>query len=790
MSFAKVYINSDVYALDRKFDYAVPDDMNILPGMRVEVPFAGRRTDGFVTEISDNTDVDSADIKEIISVSDKEPVCFEKDMELAEWIRNRYFSSYYSAYRLFMPPGSGIKFKETVRLTNDADAEKITEHSVVQTAVMDFLKQNGGISTISELNRVTGKNVRQAVNSMIKKGVVSVSRQRFSPVSEKSVNVAFVSAEYDVLELYMSQYAVKAPVQMRILDILNSEGEMAVPELLDSAGAGRGSLDILRKKGIVEFYERKVSRAEPECFEKDIPPVLTEEQSEVIKNLRGKTGRFLLRGVTGSGKTEVYLRIIGDTIKSGRAAVMLVPEISLTPQTIKRFRARFGDKVAVLHSGLSVGERFDNWKKIRNGEVQVAVGARSAVFAPFNDIGAIIIDEQHDDSYMSESSPRYDAREVAFMRAKQHGALLLEASATPRIADAYLCKNRLSMSKRYNNAPLPNVEIADMRCELEEGNTSVFSRKLAYEISKNLLSGEQTILFINRRGHSSFVSCRKCGYVFDCPNCSVSLKYHSKTDKLICHYCGYRTSPSKTCPECGSTYVKYFGVGTQKVEEEIGRFFPSAKTVRMDMDTTAGKSAHKRILQEFADGNADILLGTQMVTKGLDFPNVTLVGVLAADMMLNSGEFDSEEKAFSQLTQVLGRAGRGTAAGRAVIQTYSPENECIGFAKEQNYNSFYRQEIALRRLSVYPPFCRIFTIMITGSDNSAAGIRINEIKDELKGTDGIIEIMRPVPCVISRINNIYRWQVLIKASADIRPALRAVYDKHNSRKRDTHISIF
>lgn len=790
MSYAKVYINSSAYALDRIFDYEIPDGMKVFPRVRVEVPFAGRKVDGFVDDVSETTEVLPENIKEIISVLDDAPICSELETELAEWIRNRYFSTHYSALRLFMPPGSNIKFKEAVTLINSENAVKLTENSVIQTAVLEFLMQNGGVSTVSELNHQIGKNVRQAVSAMIKKGIVAVSKKRFSPTSEKTENVAYITADYDVLEVYMAENASKAPAQMRILAILEAEGEMSVPELLDSADAGKGSLDTLCKKGIADVYKRPISRIDNELFEADVPPKLTDEQQTVLDELWGKKGRYLLRGVTGSGKTEVYLRIIGDTIESGKNAIMLVPEISLTPQTIRRFGARFGDMVAVLHSGLSIGERYDNWQRIKRGEVRVVVGARSAVFAPLDNIGVIIIDEQHDDSYVSEVSPRYDAREVAFMRARQYGALLLEASATPRISDVYFCKNRLSMSKRYNSAPLPSVEIADMRIELEEGNTSVFSRKLASEISKNLENGEQTVLFINRRGHSSFISCRKCGYVFDCPNCSVSLKYHSKINKLICHYCGYRTTPKDVCPQCGSSYVKYFGTGTQRVEDEINRLFPEASVVRMDIDTTAKKSSHKKLLQRFSDEKADILLGTQMIAKGLDFPGVTLVGVLAADTMLNSGEYDSEEKAFSLLTQVLGRAGRGDRRGRAVIQTYSPENDCIEFAKMQDYNGFYKQEIALRKLSVYPPFCRIFTVIVSGSDNSSVGIRINEIKSELTGTQGIIEIMKPVPCLVSKVNNVFRWQMLIKASADIRPALWAVYDRHHSKKRDTYVSVF
>lgn len=786
---AKVAVNSKAYKTDRFFDYKIPEGVNVFAGMRVTVPFGGRILDGVVVSVEDFSEFDN--LKEISSVLDEKPFCEEDAIDLAIWIRNRWFSRYYDALRLFMPPGCNIKFSEEVKqCVPDDEIIHKTRNSAVQTAISEFLVSNGGVSTVSELGREMGKSVRQAINSMIKKGVIEVCRKKLSRGGAKTVNVAFISADYDVLDAYMAEFGRRAPVQMRILEFLMAEGEIEVPELLDSADAGRGSLDILISKGIVEVYKKQQSRIEEDFSERDNPPPLTDEQRSVLEGLKGKTGRHILRGVTGSGKTEVYLSLIGNTIESGKTAIMLVPEISLTPQTITRFRKRFGDRVAVLHSALSTGERFDNWDKIKKGEVSVVVGARSAIFAPLSNIGIIIIDEQHDGSYVSDVNPRYDAREVALFRAGQHNALLLEASATPRVSDVYVCKNRHSMSKRFNDAALPSVEIVDMRAELEAGNTSIFSKTLAEEISKNLENGEQTILFINRRGHSSFVSCRSCGLVFTCPNCSISLKYHSKNDRLICHYCGYMTKTPKTCPTCQSPYVKFFGAGTQKAEEELARVFPSASVIRMDIDTTAKKSAHKRLLEKFESEKIDILLGTQMVTKGLDFPNVTLVGVLAADTLINADGFDAAERAFDQLTQVCGRAGRGDIPGRAVIQTYSPDNECIHLAAAQDYNEFYRQETAIRRGMVYPPFCKIFTVLVTGEDNTAVAKRINEVRDSIKGTAGIITVMRPVPCAVSRINNVYRWQMLIKASEDIRPALWRIYDEHHAKKRDTYISIY
>ena len=410
---------------------------------------------------------------------------------------------------------------------------------------------------------------------------------------------------------------------------------------------------------------------------------------------------FLLYGVTGSGKTEIYLQSIQRVLEDGREGIVLVPEISLTPQMVNRFKGRFGDQVAVLHSGLSVGEKYDEWRKIQRKEVKVVVGARSAVFAPFENLGIIIIDEEHETSYKQEDNPRYHARDVAIERAKKHQCPVVLGSATPSLESFARAEKRvyhlLTLSKRMNDQNLPDVKIVDMREELREGNRSMFSRELFEKLQDRLMKKEQTVLFLNKRGHSSFVMCRDCGYVVQCPNCDISLTYHRYNQQMKCHYCGYESVVPTTCPECTSDHIRYFGTGTQKVEEELGKIFPEAKVIRMDVDTTSRKGSHEKLLTEFHEGQADILLGTQMIAKGFDFPNITLVGVLSADTMLHLPDFRSSEKTFQLLTQVSGRAGRHELAGEVVIQTYSPEHYSIELAGQQDFDLFYQKEMMVQK---------------------------------------------------------------------------------------------
>jgi len=795
---AQIAVNTrGVHAIDKFFTYLIPESMEVVPGMRVTVPFgnANRMTEGFVVKVV--IPESPSELKTIHALLDQEPLCDEKAIQLAFWVRNRYFCTYFEALRLMLPPGTGLKYKETVILKeeNRVVLEQSTCRSAVQWAVIQFLLENEGISTVTELNQQLGTNARPSVNALVKKDLVSISRKKILPTREKNQTFASLCAESELISVYLSEYGAKAPVAARILELLEAEGELDVPQLLDSADAGRSSLNSLVEKGFVTLETRAVDRNVPMVTEQEPKKELTEEQKSVLKQI-GNEGEYLLCGVTGSGKTEVYLQLIERVMEEGKQAIMLVPEISLTPQTIRRFCARFGDGVAVLHSGLSLGERFDSWEKIRRGEAKVVVGARSAVFAPVKQLGAIIIDEQNEDTYTSEQAPRYDAREVALFRVKQSGGVLLQASATPRVQDVYRLRGRvLYMGTRYNHHALPQVLIEDMREELKNGNTTIFSNRMAREIKKNLERGEQTILFVNRRGHSTFVSCRSCGYTFECPNCSISLKYHSHSGRLMCHYCGYMQPVSQKCPECGSQYVKLFGLGTQRAEEEIAKHFPDAKLLRMDQDTTVKKSAHQKMLEQFAKGEADILLGTQMVTKGLDFPNVTLVGVLAADMMLNGESYDAYEETFSRLTQVFGRAGRGEQAGLALVQTYQPEHQCIQMAAKQDYPAFYKSEIRMRKTLGYPPFVSLITLMLTGLSDSAVRKEAYYLYHSF--TDGglppgVEMVLNPVPCGVARINRYYRWQIMVKCREDITDLLWQIYDRHSryQQKTKTYLSIY
>ena len=507
----------------------------------------------------------------------------------------------------------------------------------------------------------------------------------------------------------------------------------------------------------------------------------------------------MLRGVTGSGKTEVFLQAIETVIKQGKNAIMLVPEISLTPQTVNRFVSRFGEYVAVIHSRLSNGERFDEWKKIQDGRVRVVVGARSAIFAPFDNVGIIILDEEHENSYKSDTTPKYHAVDIAKKRAEDDNAVLLLASATPSVSDYYKATTGeyklFEMHKRYNDMQLPSVEVVDMRGELfNNKNYSPISFTLQREINENLKNKRKTILFLNRRGYSTFVSCRECGYVVNCPECDIALTYHKKNDNLVCHYCGYTTENLSLCPECSSKYIRYFGTGTQKIEEELQRLFPQAVVMRMDFDTTSQKGGHEKVLEEFSK-NGDILLGTQMVTKGLDFHDVTLVGILAADTTLCMDDYRAAERSFSLFTQVCGRAGRGDIPGRAVIQTYQPFNSIIKYASKQSYKLFYDDEIKARRRLFYPPFCSIVLIMTTGEDEEKAYGKIKEIEKEVKlfskGYSGRIDIIDAQAAPISKIKNQLRFRVVLKIDEvdNITEFLNEINDKYSNDKNGVYMNI-
>lgn len=581
--------------------------------------------------------------------------------------------------------------------------------------------------------------------------------------------------------------------QLEIINYLKKSDLVALSDLVKDLNVSYSTVNSLVKKGILSVDYEEINRFKATDCNRTKKHIPTKEQEQVINEIKKIIGKsifekYLLFGVTGSGKTEVYLQLIEKCIELGKEAIVLVPEISLTPQTIERFVSRFGNLVAVLHSGLSDGERFDEWRKIVNGDVKIVVGVRNAVFAPFSNLGLIIIDEEHENTYkQSDFKPKYNVKEVAEKRCEIEKAVLLLGSATPQVETYYKALNneyKLLRLKNRIGISLPEVEIVNMSHELADGNNSIFSRKLYYEIKKNLIKGEQTILFLNRRGFSSFVVCRDCGYVPECPNCDISLTYHADDGKLKCHYCGYNIDTVRTCPKCGSKRIRYLGIGTERVEKEVKRLFPKSRVLRMDIDTTKTKGAHEKIFNEFRSGNADILIGTQMISKGFDIPNVTLVGVILADITLNIPDFRSGERTFQLLTQVAGRAGRGEKPGRVIIQTYEDDNYSIIAAKNQDYEAFFNEEIHYRETYMYPPFTHLLNILISGPEKnnviSSAALVHNLIiktinKNEIKSYN---KVLGPSSAPIERIKNNYRWQIIVKSVE--RSVLEDICDALNS----------
>ena len=529
----------------------------------------------------------------------------------------------------------------------------------------------------------------------------------------------------------------------------------------------------LEKNGFLKIEEMQIERNPfiNKNVVKDTKKILNEEQKRCFDSINfcienNEFSRHLIYGITGSGKTEVYLQLIEKVIQKQKTAIILVPEISLTPQMVDRFLARFGDIVAVLHSKLSVGERYDEWQKISNGEAKIVIGARSAIFAPVKNLGIIIIDEEHDISYKSDATPRYNAKDLAKYLAEKNNCPLVFGSATPDINTMYQAKNNkialYTLTKRATNSELPEIEIVDLRNELAIGNKSMLSYKLQKEILENLKNKKQTILYLNRRGYSTFIMCRECGYVARCKNCNISLTYHMKENKLKCHYCGFETNVIKQCPSCGSNKVKYFGTGTQKLETEIHKLYPEASTIRLDIDTVTKKNSHEKILNSFKNENIDILIGTQMVVKGHHFPNVTLVGVVSADGSLNLDDYRAVEKTFQTLVQVSGRSGR-EQKGKVIIQTYNPDHYAIIDSQKQDYDLFYNQEIELRKMLNYPPFCDIIMIRFSGENLEEIKKLSNIVYKKIKSINSeTINIYKPVSSPIDRIKNKYRWRIIIK----------------------------
>lgn len=774
---AEIIVDYRSKQVDRAFDYRVPEELcdKITIGSRVIVPFSrsNKEVEGFCVGIKEKSE--GKKLKSIIKTAN-DTSAFDEDMlSLIEWLHKRTLAPYLDIIHTVVPAGTAVKSKEWILLADGGEQKTPLRKKIAET-----LEDNGGGMEYESLKTLFENDIAPIVREMIKSGALVKEYRQSSAVKDKTVRCIRLAVEAEQAAKAAQTVCQRAPVQMKMLDLLIANEYISVADLVRFTGGSNNAANALVNKGLAEFFEVTADR-DPymgRIFKKSEKMIPTSEQRTAIETINKSIDSheeevYLLHGVTGSGKTEVFMQVIEHAVERGLGAVMLVPEISLTPQMVSRFMSRFQGRIAIIHSALSLGERYDQWKRIRDGEADIVIGARSAIFAPLKNIGIIIMDEEHSETYKSEMSPRYHAREVAIERARQSGAAVVLASATPSVESYYKAQTGeytlLEMNKRYNENKMPEICVVDMRSELSRGNRGMLSGKLYSEIEENLKRGEQTILFLNRRGFSTFVSCRTCGYVPQCPNCSISLTYHKYENNLKCHYCGH-TQPNYTiCPECGSKYIRYFGGGTQKVEDEIKRLFPNASAIRMDMDTTGKKQSHEKILRRFEKDKIDILIGTQMVAKGLDFENVTLVGVITADTMLHINDFRSGERTFALLEQVSGRAGRGDKTGRAVIQTYTPEHEAVDLVKTHDYRAFYNSEIEERRLMWYPPFSKIVSVQLQGGSETlvaqAAKYFVKEVGN-LSELNQKIQILGPIPAYISKIKNKYRWQIIFKCEDD------------------------
>ncbi len=790
---AVVVLSGTTRDFDKQYHYLVPENMEgaIKTGVRAIVPFGGGNSlkEGYVIGFAQSSAYKN--LKYIKKIIDKEPVLSEAMIDLACWMKERYLCTYSQAIKCMLPAGIGVKSLKVIKLLNEAKGLSKSKQSIVDT-----LSSNDGILEFKELKELSG--VKSSFNSHIKDletaGIVLVNEQYSTAVKKKTVKAASLAMKReDVLEEIESG-SLKRIQQIRVLEMLLENEFIAVSDIVRFARVSASTLDTLCKNGYIYYQDIVINRnpLKHRQITSTLPMELTPEQKKAMEAayeaLDSRRFReILLHGVTGSGKTEVYLQLIQHVLDTGKKAITLVPEISLTPQMVDWFRGRFGENVAVLHSRLSPGERYDQWRLIKSGAVSVVVGARSAVFAPLENIGIIIIDEEHENSYKSETTPKYSAHEIAVRRCMHEGALLLYGSATPSIVTYHRALDKeiglIKMKKRVSAHVMPKIHLADMRRELESGNRTMFSSLLSQEIEKNIAKGEQTILFLNRRGFASFILCRSCGLRIKCKECNITMTYHLGDNRLLCHYCGYTIKLPAVCPKCGSSAIRQFGTGTQRVEEELKKHFPGCSVIRMDMDTTSGKRSHEEILDTFRNENINILVGTQMVAKGHDFPNVTLVGVLAADSLLGIDDYRASERTFQLLTQVAGRAGRGSLPGRAVIQTYNIDDYSITCSCNHDYEEFYRQELDIRRRLNYPPFSNIACIVVSSLSDKYAFEKAREVYSficqDSKRESGDEILPGPMRPPISKLRNRYRWRIVIKSSSVERLAdiMASVSDK-------------
>ncbi|HIT18348.1 MAG TPA: primosomal protein N' [Candidatus Fimivivens faecavium] len=796
MKLARVVLDKAAPSYDREYDYLIPKGMALSAGQRAVVPFGkgNQKRLGFVLSVFEGEAPHGA--KAVLSAVDREPLADEEGLFLIRTLRETTFCGWFDAVRALIPPGAGVKVTEGLLAVRGVDPAPLLLTSEAAALYRHLLTRRAIAPEEKALEAAGLPAGHPAAQELVEKGLATRNELVKKKIADERAVMVRLCVEELPKKLTKKQKAVAG--------LLSEVGCASVREIGYYCAVTRAVVDRMRKMGLVELFEELVVRDRA----KTLPPtdrseiVLTPRQQEVYGGLlalsrAGGYAASLLRGVTGSGKTLVFLKLLEETVRGGRTAIVMVPEIALTPQTVARFTARFGDRVAVIHSSLSMSERLGEWRRIREGKADVVVGTRSAVFAPLGNIGLIVIDEEQEHTYHSEASPRYHARDIAKIRAKRHGAQLLLCSATPSVESFYQAKagklHLFTLEERYSGGELPPVKVVDMREAPLAAYSTAISEELSEELSQNLREKQQSILLLNRRGYHTMLKCSKCGEAARCPNCSIPLTYHAANGRLMCHWCGYSGPEQKTCSACGSEMLRYAGVGTQKAEEELRALFPEARILRMDLDTTMSRFSHQKLFGAFAAGDYDIMIGTQMVAKGLDFPNVTLVGVLSADQSLYTEDFRGYEKTFSLITQVVGRCGRAEKPGRAVIQTFTPDNRVLPLAAKQDYEAFYREEIGYRRVGLYPPFCDIACATFLDESEKKARASAKLYADGFtklakKSYPNLpIRVLGPAECNVFRAAGRYRYRLLVKcrnnkATRELFWRANQWYDRENMAK--------
>ncbi|MBQ1507290.1 MAG: primosomal protein N' [Ruminococcus sp.] len=772
-SVAGVAVEKTAYSFDTEFSYLIPPHLakSCRPGTRVLVPFGrgNKKRQAFVTSV--RAEENAAGLKSVAAVLDSEPVLSPGMIDVARFMKEHYFCTLYEAAKATLP--AGITYKvTTVYGAADPGREVIDALDGDRLRIYNYLLSRRKAVRREKLLDDFGLESDELPEKMVAEGLLYKSDEAFRRIGDA---VAKMVAPVPGAETSSEKLTDR---QREIFELILMSGAVSLKDIRYFTGASPSVIESLRQKGLVYFFDDEVFRIESrQADESPEPLTLSDEQQKACDSLLEeyldeKPHVSLLYGVTGSGKTSVFIKLIERVISDGRGIIVMVPEISLTPQFVAQFSKRFGDKIAVFHSALSLGERLDEYKRVKKGLAKIVIGTRSAVFAPFEDVGLIIMDEEQEGSYKSESNPRYHAKEIAMYRCAQCGSLLILSSATPSIESYYYAKSgRYSLNvltKRYGKAVLPEVITADMKLELQSGNATGFSGVLLENIEYNLEHGKQSILLLNRRGHNTFVTCSVCSEPMTCPNCSISLTYHSRNNRLMCHYCGYSIPYTNDCPVCRNHALRFGGTGTQKAEKDISELFPGARILRMDADAASTKSSYEKMITAFANGEYDILVGTQMVAKGLNFPNVTLVGVLNTDMMLYADDYRSYERSFSLLTQVVGRSGRGEDKGLAVIQSFTPDNLIISMAARQDYDAFYNTEIGVREAMLYPPFADICLVGFVGENQALTLKGANEFLREFASRAAgdfpklPLRILGPSPALVVKVSNKYRYKLIIK----------------------------